>query len=307
MRKTFIKTIKKSLIKKNTFLLAAVLFSSYGFCQVGINTAVPQSTLDVTAGLGTADIDGLQAPRLTRAQLTLKGNALYGANQRGALVYITDVTGGDAVGPRIDITTVGYYYFDGTQWVKVNNNKGRFSWEYHGQNVFSIVNNRSAATDVSFGHIDRESTPGAYNSSTGIFTCPYKGKYEVRYSLYWPDGVIYWGVVEMYVGNFTQKRISRVYEYAGTCKVFYGLTSTKSEVISANAGDQLKFFVAGAAYTSPACDTFRAGSTTALGGGASEFPEAIGTFVGDYSTMGPAGSTVYVKGIGDLSIVYLGE
>ncbi|MCO6175404.1 phage tail protein [Flavobacterium sp. NRK F10] len=88
--------------------------------QTGLQTTDPKSTLDVNGKPTDINaIDGIQAPRLTRAELTAKGNALYGADQKGVLIYITDASGGDALGQRVNITTVGYYYFDGTQWVKV--------------------------------------------------------------------------------------------------------------------------------------------------------------------------------------------
>ncbi|MEN5307344.1 hypothetical protein ABE425_07490 [Chryseobacterium cucumeris] len=115
-------------MRKNltTFLTAVLLVTSAGiFAQtagVGIDTTTPNSTLDVNGKLGVTDIDGLQAPRLTRAQLSAKGDALYGANQKGALIYITDISAGNNTGPRVNINAVGYYYFDGTIWQKLINN-----------------------------------------------------------------------------------------------------------------------------------------------------------------------------------------
>ncbi|MGE8555835.1 MAG: hypothetical protein ACN6OB_18095 [Chryseobacterium jejuense] len=112
-------------MRKNvTTLLTAVFLgmSASVFAQtagVGIDTTTPNSTLDVHGKLGATDIDGLQAPRLTRAQLSAKGDALYGTNQKGALVYITDISAGDNVGPRLNIDSIGYYYFDGTAWQKL--------------------------------------------------------------------------------------------------------------------------------------------------------------------------------------------
>lgn len=105
--------------------LTAILISGASFAQVGINTASPKTTLDVsatrdTSGLITNNTQtfGLQAPRLTRAELTAN-TATYGINQTGALIYITDVTGGDATGQRINVTAMGYYYFDGTVWQRL--------------------------------------------------------------------------------------------------------------------------------------------------------------------------------------------
>ncbi|MFP3681432.1 hypothetical protein SB725_30595, partial [Pseudomonas sp. SIMBA_041] len=90
------------------------------YAQVGLNTENPKSTMDVSAkrnaaGLLTdnAQLIGLQAPRLTRTELTAN-IATYGTNQKGALIYITDISGGDTSGQRANIDTIGYYYFDGT-------------------------------------------------------------------------------------------------------------------------------------------------------------------------------------------------
>ncbi|WP_137904647.1 hypothetical protein [Chryseobacterium sp. 2VB] len=112
-------------MKTKFTLLATILISGVSFAQVGINTASPKTTLDVSAtrdasGLITNNTQtfGLQAPRLTRAELTAN-TATYGTNQTGALIYITDVTGGDATGQRINVTAMGYYYFDGTVWQRL--------------------------------------------------------------------------------------------------------------------------------------------------------------------------------------------
>ncbi|AZB27404.1 hypothetical protein EG339_23835 [Chryseobacterium bernardetii] len=92
--------------------------------RMGINTPDPKTTLDVSGktdasgNLLITDKTGLQAPRLTRAELTAKGNTLYGTDQKGALVYITDVSGGDTADQRINITNTGYYFFDGSYWQK---------------------------------------------------------------------------------------------------------------------------------------------------------------------------------------------
>lgn len=115
---------------KKTTIIAAIFFAgAFTFAQqgrVGINTDAPKTTMDVTGKLGTdgksltTDITGLQAPRLTREELTNKGNTLYGDPQKGALIYITNISLGDAgaTTPRKNINSVGYYYFDGTDWQK---------------------------------------------------------------------------------------------------------------------------------------------------------------------------------------------
>lgn len=95
------------------------------FAQVGVNTVNPKSTMDISGKVGldgkspATDITGLIAPRLTREELTAKGNSLYGTDQRGAVVYITDVSAGDAASQRVNVTSVGYYYFDGSVWQRL--------------------------------------------------------------------------------------------------------------------------------------------------------------------------------------------
>jgi hypothetical protein len=104
--------------------VATTAFAQTG--RVGVNTDTPKTTFDVngkkdgSGNLLTTDVTGMQAPRLTRAELTAKGDFLYGADQKGALVYITDVTAGDALTQRINITAAGYYYFDGMVWQKMS-------------------------------------------------------------------------------------------------------------------------------------------------------------------------------------------
>lgn len=85
---------------------------SIAFAQTGINTESPKATLDVTAKKKVLTIDGLLPPRLTLAELTEKGNTLYGMEQDGAIIYITDASGGDKLSQRENIQSKGLYIFD---------------------------------------------------------------------------------------------------------------------------------------------------------------------------------------------------
>lgn len=82
------------------------------YAQTGINTETPKATLDVTAKKEVLTIDGLLPPRLTRAELTEKGNTLYGKDQDGTIIYINDVSGGDTQSQRTYIESKGLYIFD---------------------------------------------------------------------------------------------------------------------------------------------------------------------------------------------------
>ncbi|MCT2409307.1 hypothetical protein NZD88_17295 [Chryseobacterium antibioticum] len=157
------------------------LFIGIPLCaQVGINTPTPKSTLDVTAKSGTNDTDGLQAPRLTRTLLTNKGDNLYGGDQKGALIYITDISGGNNAGQRVNVNSLGYYYFDGSLWQKILDNSTVFS----GTNIYnsdgSLAGNRTVtqganklsfkANSVNAFSVNNAFSVDAANNKVGIGT-----------------------------------------------------------------------------------------------------------------------------------------
>lgn len=85
--------------------------------QVGINTVKPKSTLDIQIknGSSSGDPEGIIAPRLKLSELKDRDNA-YQNDQIGAIVYVTE-TSGDTTLKTSKITSPGYYYFNGTQWI----------------------------------------------------------------------------------------------------------------------------------------------------------------------------------------------
>jgi uncharacterized protein (TIGR02145 family) len=107
---------------KKTFLLGFLALwcgLSMLSAQVGINTEEPKATLDIVAAKtdGTT-AEGVIAPRLDRAALNAK-EAKYTAAQTGAIVYVNNAANGTAAGQAINVTSVGYYYFDGTVWLEM--------------------------------------------------------------------------------------------------------------------------------------------------------------------------------------------
>ncbi|REC63526.1 hypothetical protein DRF65_05370 [Chryseobacterium pennae] len=96
------------------------------FAQIGINTDNPKATLDVTSKNDALAIEGLLPPRLTRAELTEKGNTLYGTEQDGAIIYINDASGGDQQSQREYIDGKGLYIFD----AEASNKEGRWMCLY---------------------------------------------------------------------------------------------------------------------------------------------------------------------------------
>jgi hypothetical protein len=89
--------------------------TSASFAQVGINTALPKATLDVTASSTTGNKpEGVIAPRLTGNQL-VSANNMYLPAQTGVIVYVTSIPT-TSTAKTVNVTAPGYYYFDGTVW-----------------------------------------------------------------------------------------------------------------------------------------------------------------------------------------------
>lgn len=94
-------------------------FSSVIFAQVGINTPNPTATLDITAknatGTSTA-VDGLLVARVDR----LRAQSMTGI-PTSTMIYVNGITNGTQTGNAVNIDAVGYYYYNGSVWVKLHN------------------------------------------------------------------------------------------------------------------------------------------------------------------------------------------
>lgn len=106
-------------MKKKNLTMILLAFSSLTFAQVGIHTPNPASTLDVTAkdatGTSTA-VDGFLLPRIDR----LRAQSMTGI-PTSTLIYVNGVANGSQAGNAVNIDAVGYYYYNGSVWVKLHN------------------------------------------------------------------------------------------------------------------------------------------------------------------------------------------
>jgi len=104
--------MKKELLSLGIFLFISA--AAYG--QVGINTPSPNATFDIVAKKPTGtstDVDGLLAPRVDRERAQLMTGVGI-----STLIYVNDISTGTQTGTAANIDTEGYYYFNGTAWVK---------------------------------------------------------------------------------------------------------------------------------------------------------------------------------------------
>lgn len=150
---------------KRIFLFMLGL-SSIGFmqAQVGVNTTDPKVSLDVRALLTDATTaEGLTAPRLKLSELVSK-DAKYLTDQTGAIVYVTEVTGGRTA-KTTQVTTIGYYYYDGTIWRNIGPDpKMKFFY------MPPIV-------------LPTDASDPAYNSGTQVFTVNLHTAYSNQFGL----------------------------------------------------------------------------------------------------------------------------
>ncbi len=135
-------------MKKNFIILGSLFLPFALFSQVGINTSEPKATLDIVASATDVNkIDGVIPPRITGDQLKAK-NSLYGINQNGTIVYVTEVP--TASSPKTDnIKASGYYYYyqptstDGV-WIAFKEN---MEWKINGNSNTDEATNFIGTTD----------------------------------------------------------------------------------------------------------------------------------------------------------------
>jgi len=104
-------------MKKN-LLLGVFLLPLFYHAQVGINNSAPASTLDITAKNATGtttNVDGLLIPRVDRQRAqSMTGTPV------STLIYVNSIATGTQTGTAANIDAVGYYYYNGTVWTKLN-------------------------------------------------------------------------------------------------------------------------------------------------------------------------------------------
>lgn len=113
-------------MKKTLLSLIFLGLTWYVNAQVGVGTNDPKATLDVrkSTNTPTTSVDGVIPPNMTKTELANKAASTYGNAQIGALVYVYDATGGTSglsLSQVAQITTTGYYTFNGTVWIKLLN------------------------------------------------------------------------------------------------------------------------------------------------------------------------------------------
>ncbi|MCS3870400.1 hypothetical protein J3D55_003316 [Chryseobacterium ginsenosidimutans] len=110
---------------------------------------MPKATLDVTGNPSDlSKVDGIIAPRLKGDELKAK-DALYGTDQNASLVYVTEpLAVADTSSKTINVTSIGYFYFDGNIWQKLRTGNEGSDWSVLGNNGTSADTNFVGTTDA---------------------------------------------------------------------------------------------------------------------------------------------------------------
>ncbi|EJL70448.1 hypothetical protein [Chryseobacterium populi] len=170
-------------MKKQIFLILGMLISMASHAQMGINNTDPKATLDVTAKAnnGTTS-EGIIAPRLTGDQIKA-GDAQYGTAQTGIIVYATAAVAASST-KTVNITSAGYYFFDGSIWQKFLNNLSSPTFFIPkvvtaGKNASGsnqTINGASSFTKLTFSPSTND---GNWSTANNSYTVPEAGFYQI--------------------------------------------------------------------------------------------------------------------------------
>ncbi|WP_144282952.1 hypothetical protein [Chryseobacterium echinoideorum] len=143
--------MKKCIIALSTFT------SSLIFSQVGINTENPHATLDVKSSPSDlTKTDGIIAPKVTGNELKAK-DGLYTSQLQGTVIYATSAANPTSI-KTVNVTQEGYYYFDGSRWMK-----------------FSTGSSVASGNDINL-YKDNGSLTGNRNANLNGFNLAFTGK-----------------------------------------------------------------------------------------------------------------------------------
>lgn len=111
--------------------------------QVGIGTTTPAATLDIpAANLTGATVDGLLIPRVSR----LRAQTMTG-QPTSTILYVDDISNGTATGTTVNVTSTGFYFFNGTVWEKLGSGATN-AWNVTGNSGLSGTTNFLGTTDA---------------------------------------------------------------------------------------------------------------------------------------------------------------
>lgn len=167
---------------KKTYLLF-LLLTNYIYGQVGINTSTPQATLDISVtdpDPNKTNAEGILIPRVSRLRTQNMISPI-----ESTLIYINNISNGSQTGTTIDVDQIGFYYFNGDKWKKIETDT---STETVNKKIYAIVSkdlpqvlSNTVSTKVLFdGNIEGINTSSlSLNSSENELIFPENSVFKI--------------------------------------------------------------------------------------------------------------------------------
>ena len=126
-------------------ILILIVFTSYfGYSQVGVGTTAPDSTLDIVAANPTGastNVDGILIPRVDRQ----RAQSMTGV-VTSTMIYVNSIATGTAAGTTANMTSTGFYFYDGAVWQKITTGTTT-NWSLTGNGSTTAGTNFIGTTD----------------------------------------------------------------------------------------------------------------------------------------------------------------
>lgn len=149
--------------------------------QVGINSNDPKATIHVAATSGNNSVvDGIIPPKLSGDELYTKRNN-YKLDQKGTVVYVT-AAATTPQGPTAHVTNKGYYYYDGTKWIRFGNYIGKDVLKTN-SNIYTedgLLNENRTVSMANFGmfyEFDPKTSKVSFSVDQGTFVANVKDNF----------------------------------------------------------------------------------------------------------------------------------
>ena len=239
---------------KKILLLGIGILPVFLTAQTGINTNNPASTLDIAAKAttGTANnVDGLLILRVDRQRAQSMTSIPV-----STMIYINTITTGTLAGTTINVDDIGYYYFNGTAWIKLNS--------YVSNNSFIPKVVASASFRSAPAVLVNDATPlfvaptnvanfndGNYNLNTDKYTVTTMGTYQLSITTGYQlinnngnNGLTLFAARETSSATILENIILNKiagYSYNGSSSPLVYLAGTA--ILRANAGDKMYFLL----------------------------------------------------------------
>lgn len=150
--------------------LLLILTTIISQAQVGVGTTAPSSTLDIVAANptgGSTGVDGIIIPRVDRQRAL----AMTGITT-STMIFVNSIATGSATGKAINITSTGFYFYDGAVWQRIGTGASA-DWTLSGNSGTIPATNyigTSDATDLSIATNGIEKIRVASTGQVGIGT-----------------------------------------------------------------------------------------------------------------------------------------